>query len=76
MKKFIINMLSSNSGISHKRVITFLAFILLGLAFILDMFFNIKVSDKLVDVMEMLVVAGFSGTVIEKFTNKSNEKEE
>lgn len=76
MKKFIINMLSSNSGISHKRVITFLAFILLGLAFILDMFFDIKVSDKLVDVMEMLVVAGFSGTVIEKFANKSNEKEE
>ena len=75
MKKFIINMLSSNSGISHKRVITFLAFILLGLAFILDMFFDINVSDKLVDVMEMLVVAGFSGTVIEKFVNKSNEKE-
>lgn len=70
MKKFILNMLSNGSSISSKRVITLLAFILLALAFILDMFLDIKVSDKLVDVMEMLVVAGFGSTVLEKFSKE------
>ena len=69
MKKFILNMLSNGSSVSSKRVITLLAFLLLALAFILDMFLDIKVSDKLVDVMEMLVVAGFGSTVLEKFSN-------
>lgn len=75
MKKFILNMLSNGSSISSKRVITLLAFLLLALAFILDMFLDIKVSDKLVDVMEMLVVAGFGSTVLEKFSNGKESKE-
>lgn len=75
MKKFILNMLSYGSSISSKRVITLLAFLLLALAFILDMFLDIKVSDKLVDVMEMLVVAGFGSTVLEKFSNGKESKE-
>lgn len=68
-------MLSYGSSISSKRVITLLAFLLLALAFILDMFLDIKVSDKLVDVMEMLVVAGFGSTVLEKFSNGKESKE-
>ena len=75
MKKFILNMLSNGSSVSSKRVITLLAFLLLALAFILDMFLDIKVSDKLVDVMNMLVVAGFTGTVAEKFANGKEDKE-
>lgn len=75
MKKFILNMLSNGSSVSSKRVITLLAFLLLALAFILDMFLDIKVSDKLVDVMNMLVVAGFTGTVAEKFANRKEDKE-
>lgn len=39
------------------------------------MFLDIKVSDKLVDVMEMLVVAGFGSTVLEKFSNGKESKE-
>lgn len=75
MKKFLLNMLSNGSSISSKRVITLLAFILLAIAFILDMFLDIKVSDKLIDVMNMLVVAGFGSTVIEKFANGKEDKE-
>lgn len=75
MKKFILNILSNGSSVSSKRVITLLAFLLLALAFILDMFLDIKVSDKLVDVMEMLVVAGFGSTVLEKFSNGKESKE-
>lgn len=75
MKKFILNMLSYGSSISSKRVITLLAFLLLAIAFLLNLAFTIKVSDKLVDVMNMLVVAGFTGTVAEKFANRKEDKE-
>lgn len=76
MKQFFIKMLSNGGSISSKRVIMLASFILLGIAFILDLFFDVKVSDKLVDVMEMLVISGFGGTVLEKFTGNKNEKEE
>lgn len=71
MKNFFMTMLSDGSTVSVKRVITFSAFILLAIAFLLDLAFDVKVADKLVDVMEMLVVAGFTGTVAEKFAKRS-----
>ena len=74
MKRLIIEMLSSGSTISVKRVITFAAFLLLSLAYILDLAFDIKVADKLTDVMENLTIAGFTGTVIEKFAKKTDEE--
>lgn len=63
-------MLSDGSEISHKRVITFAAFILLAVAFLLDLFFDIKVSDTLTNIMENLVMFGFGSTVVEKFAKK------
>ena len=71
MKNFFMTMLSDGSAVSVKRVITFSAFILLAIAFLLDLSFKLSVTDKLVNVMEMLVVAGFTGTVAEKFAKKS-----
>jgi len=71
MKNFFMTMLSDGSSVSVKRVITFSAFVLLSVAFILDLAFNIEMSEKLIDVMEMLVVAGFTGTVAEKFAKKT-----
>lgn len=65
-----MTMLSDGSTVSVKRVITFSAFVLLAIAFLLDLAFNITLSEKLIDVMEMLVVAGFTGTVAEKFAKK------
>lgn len=70
-KKFLINMLSEGSEISHKRVITFAAFILLGISFLLDLFFNIEVSPALMNIMEAIVFTGFGATTIEKFANKN-----
>lgn len=71
MKKFLLNMLSDGSEISIKRVITLIAFILLGIAFLLNLGFDIKVSEKLLDIMENLVMFGFGGTVVEKFAKKT-----
>lgn len=71
MKTFLLNMLSDGSEISVKRVITLCSFLLLALAFMLDLFFNVKVNVTLTDIMENLVMYGFAGTVVEKFVKKS-----
>ncbi len=71
MKKFLLNMLSDGSEISIKRVITLAAFVLLAIAFLLDLAFDIKVSDSLTNIMENLTIAGFTGTVVEKFAKKT-----
>lgn len=65
-----MTMLSDGSTVSVKRVITFAAFVLLAIAFLLDLGFNINVSEKLTSIMENLTIAGFTGTVIEKFVKK------
>lgn len=65
-------MLSEGSEISHKRVITFSAFILLAIAFLLNLFWNIKVSEALLNIMETLVMFGFGSTVVEKFAKKNS----
>lgn len=70
-KNFFLNMLSDGSEISHKRVITFAAFTLLGIAFLLDLAFNIEVSPALLNIMEAVVFAGFGATTVEKFAKKS-----
>lgn len=73
MKQFFINMVSSDSTISHKRVIGIAAFVLLGIAFLLDLGFDIKVSENLLKVMEFIVMACFGSTVVEKFAS-TNQK--
>lgn len=75
MIRFIKNMLSEGSEVSNKRVIGTTAFGLLAVAFILNIFWNIKVSDKLVDVMELIVMSCVGATAVEKFAPKVKEEE-
>jgi len=66
----IISMLSDgiNNTISSKRVVTVLAFILCGVAFISDLFWGFKVEKASFDAMMYIVVAGLGFTASEKFT--------
>ena len=73
-KNWLTLMLSDGSEISHKRVITFGAFILLTIAFLLNLFWDIKVSENLIGVMEGLVFAGFGSTTVEKFAGFGSKK--
>lgn len=68
----IISMLSdgTNNTISSKRVVTILAFILCGVAFISDLFWGFKVEKASFDAMMYIVIAGLGFTASEKFTNK------
>jgi len=68
MKKIILDMFSSNEGVSHKRVISVFAVICIGVyAFMYK-------SMRSIEALEYIAIAYGLGTVVEKFTNSGNKK--
>jgi hypothetical protein len=55
---------------SSKRVITFLAFLLLATGFIAEMFFERKVNPTTYEYMMYIVIGGLGFTASEKFVKK------
>jgi hypothetical protein len=76
MIQFISKMLSgeSENNPSSKRVITFLAFLLLATGFIAEMFFEKKVNPTTYEYMMYIVIGGLGFTASEKFVKKDNTK--
>jgi Co/Zn/Cd efflux system component len=60
---------------SSKRIITFLAFILVSVAFIADQFTIYKANETLFDSVIYLVIAGLGFTASEKFARKDKPNE-
>ena len=56
--------------LSTKRVITVVAFLLCGIAFMVDLFTQYKVTTALFDSMMYIVIAGLGFTASEKFIKK------
>jgi hypothetical protein len=73
---FLIKMLSGEgeSNPSSKRVITFLAFLLLATGFIAEMFFERKINPQTYEIMMYIVLGGLGFTASEKFTKKGTTK--
>ena len=73
---FLIKMLSgeSESNPSSKRVITFLAFLLIAIAFFSELFFEKKVSPQTFDSVMYIVLGGLGFTASEKFVKKEEKK--
>ena len=69
-KNWLMSMLSEGSEVSMKRVVTSSAFCLLAIAFLLNLFWDIKVNDALLNIMENIVFAGVFSTMVEKFAKK------
>jgi len=69
---FLVKMLSgeSETNPSSKRVITFLAFVLVAIGFLVELFFEKKVSPQTFDAMMYIVLGGLGFTASEKFTRK------
>jgi len=67
---------SHNNYLSSKRVVTFLAFVLCGTAFIANLFWDYKVESYMFEGMIYLTMAGLGFTASEKFAsiNKKTEK--
>jgi hypothetical protein len=60
----------TDESVSSKRVITFLAFLMCGIAFIAELFWGYKVSPQTYDAMMYIVIAGLGFTASEKFAKK------
>jgi len=75
MINFIVKMLSGEgeSNPSSKRVITFLAFLLLATGFIAELFFERKLNPQTYDVIMYIVLGGLGFTASEKFTSKEKK---
>jgi hypothetical protein len=73
---FLTKMLSGEgeANPSSKRVITFLAFLLLATGFIAEMFFEKKVNPTTYEYMMYIVLGGLGFTASEKFVKKENGK--
>ena len=72
---FFAKMLSGEgeTNPSSKRVITFLAFILLAVGFIAELFFEKKVNPTTYEYMMYIVLGGLGFTASEKFVNKEKK---
>lgn len=71
---FIIKMLSGEgeNNPSSKRVITFLAFLLLSMAFVCELILDLKVSAQTFEAMMYIVLGGLGFTASEKFSPRKN----
>lgn len=57
-----------DGGLSSKRLIATIAFLLCAMGFIANMFWGRTVSEFMYDAMMYIVMAGIGGAALEKFT--------
>ena len=62
-----------NGSVSSKRVVTLLAFVMCGIAFMVDLFTVYEADPKLFDAMMYIAIAGLGFTASEKFASKNKE---
>ena len=70
----MLNMLSSDGKISSKRLITLLAFILMAIGFIANLFWKFDIDPIIFDAMKWIVIGGLGFTASEQFSNKNGDK--
>ena len=64
------------SNPSSKRVITFLAFLLLALAFVCELILDLKVSPQTFESMMYIVLGGLGFTASEKFSSRKSKSDQ
>ena len=74
---YIKGILGDNNGSpSSKRIISIVFAILIGVAFVANLFWGYVVADNILDAVMLVVIAGLGITGIEKFAPKVKKKEE
>jgi hypothetical protein len=74
MKNFFINCVSSDGKVSSKRLVTLLAFIMMAIGFISNLFWKFTIDPIIYDSMKWIVIGGLGFTASEQFTNKNGDK--
>lgn len=62
------------NAVSSKRVVTFSAFLLCALGFLVDLFSNYNITQALYDSMMWIVIAGLGFTASEKFATPKDQE--
>ena len=72
---FLIKLLSGEgeNNPSSKRVITMLAFLLVAIGYIAEMFFGKTVNPQTFEMLMYIVLGGLGFTAAEKFTSKEKK---
>lgn len=65
-----------NGSPSSKRIISVLFAVLIGVAFVANIFWGYQVSDNILDAVMLITVAGLGITGIEKFAPKPKKQED
>lgn len=77
MKKFFLSLLGDVDGQkSSKRFITLIAFLMMCIAFIANIFMDIPLQEFVWDGMMYIVAAGLGFTTLEKFSRNRGETDE
>lgn len=63
----------TDEGISSKRVVTLLAFVLCAAGFVGDLIWNLDVKDTIYEGMMYIAIAGLGFTASEKFAKKEEK---
>ena len=63
----------TDDGISSKRVVTLLAFVLCAAGFIGNLIWNLDVKDTIYESMMYIAIAGLGFTASEKFAKKEQK---
>ena len=75
MLQNIKEMLSDGGSLSSKRVIAFLAFLVIAVYYFIDQFTEFKITKDLFDSLMWIVIGGMGITGVEKFAPKTNQPE-
>lgn len=65
-----------NGSPSSKRIISVLFAVLIGVAFVANLFWGYQVTDNILDAVMLITVAGLGITGIEKFAPKAKPQED
>lgn len=74
---YVKGVLADSAGApSTKRVISVVFAILIGIAFVANLFYSYKVDDNILDAVMMIVIAGLGFTGVEKFAPRKTSEPE
>jgi len=62
----------TDEGISSKRLVTFIAFILCAIAFVANLFWNFDIKDSIFEGMMYIAIAGLGFTASERFSKQKD----
>lgn len=62
----------TDEGISSKRVVTLLAFLLCAIAFVANLFWNFTIDENIFEGMMYIAIAGLGFTASERFSKQKD----